>query len=167
MPSHCGKTACLISISIDHFSEGNVGRFISRSISELSAVAFAIFLYFFFYKDFWQVPSTDADQAITNTYLFCAICAAYWWFQSGMLAIGGVRSARAMAMDILFSIVPLFVVGYFLLDLMRGIDPRIQSIAAFKKEGAYFALGIIFLDITFNVMIMARLSRRYLGDDNS
>ena len=144
-----------------------MGRFISRSISELSAVAFAIFLYFFFYKDFWQVPSTDADQAITNTYLFCAICAAYWWFQSGMLAIGGVRSARAMAMDILFSIVPLFVVGYFLLDLMRGIDPRIQSIAAFKKEGAYFALGIIFLDITFNVMIMARLSRRYLGDDNS
>ena len=72
-----------------------------------------------------------------------------------------------MATDILFSIAPLFVVGYFLLDLIRGIDPRIQSVAAFKREGAYFALIIIFLDITFNVMIMARLSRRYLGDDNS
>ena len=143
-----------------------MGRFISRSISELSAVTFAVFLYFFFYKDFWQAP-TDVNEAITHTYLFCAICAAYWWFQSGTLAIGGVRSARAMATDILFSIAPLFVVGYFLLDLIRGIDPRIQSVAAFKREGAYFALIIIFLDITFNVMIMARLSRRYLGDDNS
>jgi hypothetical protein len=150
----------------DHFSEGNVGRLISRSISELSAVTFAVFLYFFFYKDFWQAP-TDVDKATTYTYLFCAICAAYWWFQSGTLAIGGVRSTRAMATDILFSIVPLFVVGYFLLDLIRGIDPRIQGISSFKREGAYFALVIIFLDITFNVIIMARLSRRNPGEDSS
>ncbi len=136
-----------------------MGGLISRSISELSAVLFAVFLLFLFLQRL-LAGTPDVDQATTYTYLFCAICAAYWWFQSGTLAIGGVRSTRAMATDILFSIVPLFVVGYFLLDLIRGIDPRIQGIAAFKREGAYFALGIIFLDITFNVMIMARLSRR-------
>ena len=65
-----------------------------------------------------------------------------------------------MATDILFSIVPFFVVGYFLIDLWRGIDPEIQNIASFKKQGAYFALAIILLDISFNVMILAALTRR-------
>ncbi len=136
-----------------------MGRFISRSVSEFSAVAFALFLFFFFYEDFWQAP-TDVEASITHTYWFCAICAAYWWFQSGTLALAGVRSAHSMATDILFSIVPLFVVGYFLVDLWRGIDPEIQNIASFKREGAYFALAIILLNISFNVMILARPARR-------
>ncbi len=70
-----------------------MGRFISRSISEFTAVAFALFLFFFFYEDFWQAP-TDVEASITHTYWFCAICAAYWWFQSGTLALAGARSAQ-------------------------------------------------------------------------
>ena len=140
-------------------------RLISRSISEISAVLFALFLFFFLYQGFWEAPAETGD-AITHTYLFCAICAIYWWFQSGTLAFAGVRSAWSMAADILVSIVPLFVVGYFLVDLWRGNDEALVNLPPFKKDGAYFALGIILLDVTFNVMIMARLSRRYWSGES-
>lgn len=133
-------------------------RRVSRSISEIAAVSFALFLFFFLYRGFWRAPA-DPAAAISHTYWFCAICAFYWWLQSGTLAFAGVRSAWSMAADILISIVPLFVVGYFLIDLWRGNDQVLANLTNFKTNGAYFALVIILLDVTFNVLIMARVSR--------
>ena len=133
-------------------------RLLSRWLSEISAVVFAVFLFFFLYRGFWQAPA-DPAAAIAHTYWFCAICAIYWWLQSGTLAFAGVRSAWSMATDILVSIVPLFVVGYFLIDLWRGNDQMLASLTSFKTNGAYFALVIILLNVTFNVLIMARVGR--------
>ena len=61
--------------------------------------------------------------------------------------------------DILVSIVPMFVIGYFIVDLWRGNDQMLANLTNFKTNGAYFALVIILLDVTFNVLIMARLGR--------
>jgi hypothetical protein len=47
-------------------------RLLSRSLSEISAVSFAVFLFFFLYRGFWQAPA-DTGAAIAHTYWFCAI----------------------------------------------------------------------------------------------
>ena len=41
---------------------------------------------------------------------------------------------------------------------------RHQPLSEFKQYGVYFALSILLLDVTFNAMIMAGLSRRHLGE---
>lgn len=46
-----------------------------------------------------------------------------------------------------------------MIDFWRGGLPLSQ----YKQYAAYFALGILLFDVTFNAMIMTRLSRRYLG----
>jgi hypothetical protein len=64
-----------------------------------------------------------------------------------------------MATDILTSFIPILVVGFALIDHWRGGLP----LSPFKQYAAYFALGIVLLDVTCNTMIMVRLSRRYVG----
>jgi hypothetical protein len=133
-------------------------RILTAGISELSAVAFAIYLAVFFFNEPTFQPALET--IMVQTFVFCGICAGYWWLQSGSLAIAGVSSSLRMATDILASILPLLVVGYALIDFWRGSLP----LSDFKQYAAYFALAIIFMDVTFNAMIMSRLSRRYLGE---
>lgn len=128
-------------------------------LSELSALAFAVYLGYFFYGD--PDPYTPAaETAVRESFVFCGVCAAYWWFQSGTLAMSGVKTAISMAADILFSFLPFLVICYVLFDNWRGN----LSLSSFEVYAAWFALGMVLMDITFNSMIMARLSRRYLGE---
>ncbi len=132
-------------------------RFLTLAISELSAIAFALYLGVFLFQSPEYAPSPET--AMESTFIFCGICAAYWWVQTGTLAIAGVSTVVGMATDILTSFIPLLVVGFALIDYRRGGLP----LSLFKQYGAYFALGIVLLDVTFNTMIMARMSRRYVG----
>jgi hypothetical protein len=134
-----------------------VFRFIIWTLSELSAIAFAIYLGFFLFQSPEYAPSSEA--AMRSAFIFCAICAAYWWVQSGTLALSALNTTFSMATDILTSFIPVLVVGYALVDHWRGGLPLSQ----FKQYAAYFALLIVLLDVTFNTMIMVRLSRRYVG----
>jgi hypothetical protein len=139
-----------------HQAKGRIDMF--RLVSELSAIAFAIYLGFFFFQSPDYMP--PLQEAMRETYIFCGICTAYWWFQSGSLALSGAGSAVRMATDILTSLIPVMVAGYAIIDFGRGLLP----LSEFKQYGVYFALSILLLDVTFNAMIMARLSRRYLGE---
>lgn len=135
-----------------------LGRIIFRSMSEISAVVFAVYMGYFLYgaPDYAPAP----EIAMQRAFLFCGVCVLYWWLQSGTLAISGVSTSWGMATDILFSLAPILVVGYALVDFWRGTLP----LSNFKEYAAYFALAVVLLDLTFNVMIMAHLSRRYLGE---
>jgi hypothetical protein len=133
-------------------------RLFSAAVSELSAIAFAIFLGFFLFQNPEYMP--PPEEAMERAFIFCGICAGYWWMQSGSLAMSGVSSSVRMATDILTSLIPILVVGYGLIDFWRGSLP----LSTYKEYAAYFALVILIMDITFNAMIMARLSRRYLGE---
>ena len=133
-------------------------RSVSLVSSEISSIAFAIYLGFFLFQSPGYMP--PMEDAMRDSFLFCGICAAYWWFQSGSLALSGAGSSVKMATDVLASLIPIMVVGYAIVDFWRGLLP----LSDFKQYGAYFALGILLLDVTFNAMIMARLSRRYLGE---
>ena len=126
--------------------------------SELSAIAFAVFLGFFFFQSPGYMP--PLEEVMRDTFAFCGVCAGYWWFQSGSLALSGVSSSVRMATDMLASLVPIMVAAYAIIDFWRGLLP----LSDFKQYAAYFALSILLLDVTFNAMIMARLSRRYLGE---
>jgi hypothetical protein len=128
-----------------------------RLTSELSAIAFAVYMGFFLFQTPDYMPATE--DAMQASFLFCGICAAYWWFQSGSLALSGAPSPVKMATDVLSSMIPIGVVGYAIFDNWRGILP----LSLFKQYSAYFALGILLLDATFNAIILARLSRRVLG----
>jgi hypothetical protein len=132
-------------------------RVVTVVSSEISAIAFAVFLWFFLFQSPGYMP--PMEDAMRDSFAFCGICAAYWWFQSGSLALSGVSSSVRMATDILASLIPIMVAGYAIIDFWRGILP----LSDFKQYAVYFALSILLLDITFNAMIMARLSRRYLG----
>lgn len=132
-------------------------RFFVLAISELSAIAFAVYLGLFLFQSPEYMPPQEA--AMQSAFIFCSICVAYWWVQSAPLALAGVWSTVAMATDILFSLVPVLVVGFALIDFWRGG----LILSEFKQYAAYFALAVILLDVTFNAMIMTRLSRRYLG----
>ncbi len=127
-------------------------------LSEASALAFAVYLGMFFYSNTGYSP--EPGNGIYEAFVFCGICAAYWWFQSGTLALAGVKNAISMATDILFSFIPLMVIGYVMFDYWRGS----LALSSFELYAAWFALGMVLMDITFNSMIMARLSRRYLGE---
>lgn len=128
-------------------------------LSELSALGFAAYLGYFFYGS--SEPYTpEVESAIKESFIFCSICAAYWWFQSGTLALSGVKNAISMATDILFSFLPFLVICYVLVDYGRGG----LQLSDFEVYAAWFALAMVLMDITFNSMIMARLSRRYLGE---
>lgn len=85
-------------------------RWLLLSISELSAIIFAVYLGFFFFLT--PEFSPPAETAMEATFVFCAICVAYWWVQSGTLALSGVTSTVAMATDILTSFIPVLVVGF-------------------------------------------------------
>ena len=128
-----------------------------RLTSELSAIAFAVYMGFFLFQtpDYMPPP----EEAMHASFVICGICAAYWWFQSGSLALSGATSPVKMATDVLTSVIPMVVVGYAIFDNWRGILP----LSLFKQYSAYFALSIILLDATFNAIILARLSRRILG----
>jgi hypothetical protein len=128
-----------------------------RLTSELAAIAFAIYMGFFLFQTPDYMPA--AEDAMHASFVFCGICAAYWWFQSGSLALSGATSPVKMATDVLTSLIPIVVVGYAIFDNWRGILP----LSLFKQYGAYFALSIILLDATFNAIILARLSRKVLG----
>jgi hypothetical protein len=132
-------------------------RLVTLVSSEVSAIAFAVYLGFFLFQSPGYMP--PLEEVMRDTYVFCGICAAYWWFQSGSLALSGASSSVRMATDILASLIPIMVAGYAIIDFWRGLLP----LSEFKQYGVYFALSILLLDITFNAMIMARLSRRYLG----
>ena len=132
-------------------------RFLLLSISEVSAIAFAVYLGFFLFQSPESAPALET--AMRSAFIFCGICTVYWWVQSGSLALSGVSSTPAMAIDILISIVPMLVLGVAMVDFWRGSLP----LSEFKKYAAYFALAIVVLDVTFNTMIMTRLGRRYVG----
>ena len=100
------------------------------------------------------------QEVMRDTYVFCGIWAGYWWFQSGSLAFSRAGSIVRMATDILASLIPIVVAGYAIIDFGRGLLP----LSEFKQYGVYFALSILLLDVTFNAMIMAGLSRRHLGE---
>jgi hypothetical protein len=134
-----------------------VFRFVTLAVSELAAIAFAIYLGLFLFQSPEYAPSSET--AMRSAFVFCGICAAYWWVQSGTLALSALNTTFSMATDILTSFIPALVVGYALLDHWRGGLPLSQ----FKQYAAYFALAIVLLDLTFNTMIMVRLSRRYVG----
>ena len=128
-----------------------------RLSSELSAIAFAVYMgVFLFQTPEYTPPMEDVMQA---SFVFCGICAAYWWFQSGSLALSGAPSPVKMATDVLTSVIPIGVVGFAIFDFWRGMLP----LSLFKQYSAYFALSILLLDATFNAIILARLSRRILG----
>jgi hypothetical protein len=133
-------------------------RLVTIVSSEVSAIAFAIYLGVFFFHSPSHMP--PLQEVMRDTFAFCGICSGYWWFQSGSLALSGASSSVRMATDVLASFIPIMVAGYAIIDFWRGLLP----LSEFKQYGAYFALSILLLDITFNVMIMARLSRRYLGE---
>lgn len=133
-------------------------RVVSLVTSELSAIAFAVFLWFFLFHSPEYMP--PAEQAMRASFLFCAVCVAYWWFQSGSLALVGASSPVGVATDILTSFIPIMVAGYALADFWRGHLP----LSDYKQYSAYFSLSILLLDATFNAIILARLSRRYLGE---
>lgn len=133
-------------------------RLVSRVTSEASAFAFALYLGLFLFRSPEYKPPLEV--AMNQTFIFCGICAAYWWLQSGSLALSGVTSSLRMATDVLTSVVPILVVSYAIIDFWRGNLP----LSDYKQYGSYFALSILILDVTFNAIIMARLSRRYLGE---
>ena len=126
--------------------------------SELSAMAFAIYLGFLLFQSPGCMP--PLQEVMRDTYVFCGIWAGYWWFQSGSLAFSRAGSIVRMATDILASLIPIVVAGYAIIDFGRGLLP----LSEFKQYGVYFALSILLLDVTFNAMIMAGLSRRHLGE---
>ncbi len=133
-------------------------RTVIFAISELSAIFFGIYMGFFLFGSPEYTP--PPETAIQQTFIFCTICILYWWLQSGSLALSGVGSSIAMATDILVSLVPILVIGYAIIDFWRDSLP----LSDYKQYAAYFALAVVLLDVTFNAMIMARLSRRYLGE---
>jgi hypothetical protein len=135
-----------------------VFRLVARITSEASAFAFAIYLGIFLFGSPEYKP--PLELAMNRTFIFCGICAGYWWLQSGSLALSGVTSALRMATDVLTSLVPILVVSYAIIDFWRGNLP----LSDFKQYASYYALSIVFLDVTFNAIIMARLSRRYFGE---
>ncbi len=126
--------------------------------AEISAIIFGIYMGFMLFGS--PEYSPPPETAIQQTFIFCSICVFYWWIQSGSLAIAGVGSSIAMATDILVSLVPILIIGYAIIDFWRGSLP----LSEYKQYAAYFALAVVLLDVTFNAMIMARLSRRYLGE---
>ena len=127
-----------------------------RLSSELSAIAFAVYMGFFLFQTPQYMP--PMEDAMHASFVFCGICAAYWWFQSGSLALSGAPSPVKMATDVLTSVIPIGVVGFGIFDFWRGMLP----LSLFKQYSAYFALSILLLDATFNAIILARLSRRIL-----
>jgi hypothetical protein len=133
-------------------------RLVTVVSSQISAIAFAGYLGLFLFQSPDYMP--PLEEVMRASFAFCAICAGYWWFQSGSLALSGASSSVRMATDVLASLIPIMVVGYAIIDFWRGRLP----LSEFKQYGAYFAFSIVLLDITFNAMIMARLSRRYLGE---
>jgi len=133
-------------------------RLVTIVSSEVSAIAFAIYPGFFFFHSPSHMP--PLQEVMRDTFAFCGICSGYWWFQSGSLALSGAGSSVRMATDVLASLIPMTIAGYAIIDFWRGLLP----LSEFKQYAAYFALSILLLDITLNAMIMARLSRRYLGD---
>jgi hypothetical protein len=135
--------------------EGRVDMF--RLSSELSAIAFAVYMGVFLFQTPHYMP--PVEEAMHASFIFCGVCVAYWWFQSGSLALSGAPSPVKMATDVLTSVIPIGVVGFGIFDFWRGILP----LSLFKQYSAYFALSVLFLDATFNAIILARLSRRVLG----
>ncbi|MGF1619840.1 MAG: hypothetical protein ACFCUR_04430 [Rhodomicrobiaceae bacterium] len=133
-------------------------RSIIFMIAELSAIFFAVYMGFMLFGS--PEYSPPPETAIQQTFIFCSVCIFYWWIQSGSLAMSGVGSSIAMATDILVSLVPILVIGYAIVDFWRGSLP----LSDYKQYAAYFALAVVLLDVTFNAIIMARLSRRYLGE---
>ena len=133
-------------------------RIVARVTSEGSAFAFAIYLGLFLFGSPEYTP--PAAAAMQRAFIFCGICSGYWWLQSGSLALSGVTSAVRMATDVLTSVVPILVVSYALVDFWRGN----LLLSEYKIYASVFAMSILVLDITFNAIIMARLSRRYLGE---
>jgi hypothetical protein len=131
-------------------------RFFASAISQITAIAFAIYVGVFLFR--FPEYSPPPDIAIRSAFVFCGVCAVYWWLQSGSLAFSDVKTTFGMASDIMTSFIPILVVGYALVDYWRGDLP----LSPFKQYAAYFALGIVLLDVTFNTMIIFRLSRRYL-----
>lgn len=132
-------------------------RFLFFSISEISAIVFATYLGFFLFRSPEYTP--PLETAMLSAFIFCGICAAYWWIQSGSLALSGVSSTLAMATDVLVSLIPILVLAVAMIDFWRGRLP----LSEFKQYAAYFALAVVLLDVTFNTVIMTRLGRRYLG----
>jgi hypothetical protein len=128
-----------------------------RLLSELSAIAFAVYMGFFLFQTPDYMP--PMEDVMHASFVFCGICVAYWWFQSGSLALSDATSPVKMAADVLTSMIPIGVVAYAIFDNWRGILP----LSLFKQYSAYFALSILLLDATFNAIILARLSRRILG----
>jgi hypothetical protein len=133
-------------------------RLVTVVSSEISAIVFAVYLWFFLFQSPDYMP--PPEDVMRDSFSFCGICSGYWWFQSGSLALSGASSSIRMATDVLASLIPIMVAGYAIIDLWRGLLP----LSDFKQYGVYFALSILLLDVTFNAMIMARLSRRYLGE---
>ena len=131
-------------------------RFFASAISQITAIAFAIYVGVFLFQ--YPEYSPPADTAIRSAFIFCGICAVYWWLQSGSLAFSEVKTIFGMTSNIIASFIPILVVCYALIDNWRGDLP----LSPFKQYAAYFALGIVLLDVTFNTMIIFRLSRRYM-----
>jgi hypothetical protein len=96
-------------------------RLVSIISSEISAMAFAIYLWFFLFQSPGYMP--PPDEVMRDSFSFCGICAGYWWFQSGSLAVSGASSSIRVATDVLASFIPIIVAGYAIIDFWRGVLP--------------------------------------------
>jgi hypothetical protein len=146
----------MVSSIIKGKGRADMFRVVSGVSSEVVAIAFAVYMGFVLFQTPGYMP--PIEDAMRASFVFCGICAAYWWLQSGSLALAGATSPVKMAADVLTSVIPIGVVGYAIFDFWRGILP----LSDFRQYSAYFALGILLLDVAFNTIIMARLSRRVL-----
>jgi len=133
-------------------------RLVTIVSSEISAIAFAVYLWIFLFQSPGFMP--PPEDVMRDSFSFCGICAGYWWFQSGNLALSGASSSIRVATDVLASFIPIIVAGYAIIDFWRGLLP----LSDFKQYAAYFAICILLLDVTFNAIIVARLGRRYIGE---
>jgi hypothetical protein len=79
-------------------------RLVTIVSSEISAIAFAVYLSFFLFQSPGYMP--PPEDVMRDSFSFCGICAGYWWFQSGSLALSGASSAIRVATDLLASLSP-------------------------------------------------------------
>jgi hypothetical protein len=116
-----------------------------------------VYLGFFLFQAPGYMPPLQA--VMRDTFAFCGIC---WLLMVPIWKLGtlGRRFVHQDGHRHPGVAYPITVAGYAIVDFWRGLLP----LSEFKQYGVYFALSIPLLDITFNAMIMARLSRRYLGE---
>lgn len=128
-------------------------------VRELSAVVMTgVIIVFFFFQSGYD-PTTPAD-AVMYSFLAAIFLLIYLWIQSGGIALTGVPNSVAMATDAVVSIIPLIPLLFAFFEHFKGDLP----LTLFQVYFGYAALVTILFDVVVNLMLMIRLSRRYLGE---